>query len=72
MRILEITSQSRRDYRAIMICEHCKHTQKDNRGYDDAFYHSNVIPNMVCGDCGKKASDDYKPNATKYSEDTVV
>ena len=68
MRIKEITSQHRRDFTAIMECEHCGHNEVDNSGYDDAFYHQNVIPNMKCDKCGKKASDDYKPRSTKYPE----
>jgi len=68
MRIKEITSQHRRDFTAIMECEHCGHNEVDNSGYDDAFYHQNVIPNMKCDKCGKKASDDYAPRSTKYPE----
>lgn len=68
MRIKEITSQHRRDFTAIMECEHCGHNEVDNSGYDDAFYHQNVIPNMKCDKCGKKASDDYTPRSTKYPE----
>lgn len=68
MRIKEITSQHRRDFTAIMECEHCGYTEIDNSGYDDAYYHQNVIPNMKCDKCGKKASDDYTPRNTKYPE----
>ena len=71
MRIKKITSQHRRDYTAVMICEHCSHEQNDS-GYDDAFYHQNVIPKIECKSCGKSASDDYQPSQTKYPEGMVV
>lgn len=68
MIIKKITSQHRRDFRAIMECEHCKHTQQLNSGYDDANYHQNVIPKMKCESCDKTASEDYRPLTTKYPE----
>ena len=71
MRIKKIISQHRRDYTAVMICEHCNHEQKDS-GYDDANYHQNVIPKIKCDVCGKTASDDYMPQATKYPEGMQV
>ena len=67
MRIREITSQHRRDFQAIYECEHCGETHK-SRGYDDAYFHQKVIPNMKCKKCGKKADEDYKPLQTKYPE----
>lgn len=53
MKIQKILSQHRNDYAAIMECEHCGATQKDMRGYDDAYYHDHVIPAMHCMSCGK-------------------
>ena len=67
MRIKEITYQSRRDFQAIYECEHCGHTEKGS-GYDDANFHNNVIPSWHCPKCHKKASDTYRPLATKYPE----
>lgn len=67
MRIKEITSQIRRDFRAIYECEHCGAT-KAGGGYDDANFHQNVIPDMVCPVCNKKAAETYRPLATKYAE----
>ena len=46
MRIKTITSQHRRDFRAILECEHCGHDQQLTSGYDDKYYHENVIPKM--------------------------
>ena len=71
MKIKEITQQSRRDYTAVMVCEHCNHEQKD-RGYDDDNYHCNVIPNIKCEKCGKTAPSTYRPLATKYAANEVV
>lgn len=67
MRIKEIISQHRRDFTAIYECEHCGETRKAG-GYDDAHFHERVIPTMECKSCGKKASDTYRPLATKYPE----
>lgn len=54
MRIKEITSQHRNDFRADMECEHCGHVQKLTSGYDDDNYHDRVIPNRLhCNSCGK-------------------
>lgn len=71
MRIKEIISQHRRDFTAIYECEHCGHTGKGG-GYDDAFFHENVIPKKECSQCGKTASDTYRPLATKYPEGMQV
>ena len=71
VKINNIIEQSRRDFTAIFICEHCGATVKKN-GYDDAHYHTNVIPKMKCYDCGLTAGDDYQPRATKYPEGMQV
>lgn len=65
MKIKRIIHQHRRDFKAEYECEHCGHVCEDY-GYDDDNFHLNVIPNKVCPNCGKKASDDYRPLATKY------
>lgn len=67
MKIKKIKSQNRRDFTAIYECEHCGHTEEGD-GYDDANFHQNVIPNMECGKCGKKAKDNYRPLKPKYPE----
>ena len=67
MKIKEIISQHRRDFTAIYECEHCGYTYKDD-GYDDAYFHNTVIPNIVCPECGKKSPDTYRPLTTKYPE----
>jgi len=71
MRIKEITSQTRRDFYAIYICEHCGSEEKGH-GYDDDYFHNNVIPKKACKACGKSSPETYKANATKYHESETV
>ena len=71
MRIKEIVYQSRRDFTAIYECEHCK-MEEEGYGYDDANFHQNVIPSMVCKKCGKAGGDDYTPRQTKYAAEQQV
>ena len=71
MRIKKIISQHRRDFQAIYECEHCGYT-KQGYGYDDSYFHNIVIPGMVCHKCKKRATDDYRPLATKYPDGMVV
>ena len=74
MKIIEITSQHRRDFYAIAECENCK--AKDSiSGYDDRYYHDNVMPNMKCPECGKTRIDlglTQEPTQTKYQEWEVI
>ena len=72
MKIQKILSQHRRDFSAILECEHCKAEEKLNSGYDDDFYHRNIIPNMECKNCGEKAPTDYRPLGTKYAAHVTV
>jgi len=70
MKIKEILYQNRRDFRAIYVCEGCK-SESEGRGYDDANFHENVIPKMICEKCGKSGITlgvDYRPLTTKYPE----
>jgi ribosomal protein L37AE/L43A len=71
MRIKEIISQSRRDFTAIYECEHCGETEKGS-GYDDSYFHKEVIPEKVCKKCGKKADENYRALATKYPDSFQV
>lgn len=58
MRIKEIKQRMGRDFWAIYECEHCGHTTGKQSGYNDANFHENVIPNMVCKKCGLKGGGD--------------
>lgn len=71
MRIKEILRQVRRDFVAVYECEHCG-LLDEMTGYDDENFHVNVVPNMACKKCGKKAGETYRPLATKYPEGQVV
>jgi transcription elongation factor Elf1 len=71
MKIKKIVSQHRRDFTAVYECEHCGDTARAS-GYDDAFFHNNVIPKMVCVVCGKAADENYRPLAPKYAEHEVI
>ena len=71
MKIKKILSQHRRDFKAVFECEHCGN-EETMGGYDDAYYHKNVIPGFECKRCGKTAGDDYRPLATKYAEGVQV
>jgi hypothetical protein len=71
MKIKTIESQSRRDFYAVYVCEHCG-AEKRGSGYDDDNFHRNVIPAMKCDGCGKTAAEDYRPLGTKYPEGQTV
>jgi len=71
MKIKTITSQHRRDFHAIYVCEHCGY-EHEGSGYDDDNFHQNVIPVMKCPKCGEKAPDNYRALITKYQAWEVV
>lgn len=71
MKIQEIISQYRRDFKAKYECEHCGNVEIKN-GYDDEYFHTEVIPDMECTKCGKKAPSTYQPLTPKYPKDKVV
>lgn len=71
MKIKKLISQHRRDFTALMECEFCQHQEMDNSGYDDRYYHDNVIPNMKCKKCGESTiskGGEVDKVQTKYSE----
>lgn len=74
MKIKEMLSQHRRDFRAIYECESCGYTEKSS-GYDDRNFHDNVIPNFKCKQCGKSRNDlgiEHEHTATKHADWEVV
>jgi rubrerythrin len=71
MRIKEIKNQIRRDFTALYECEHCGYTHIAS-GYDDTNFHQNVIPDMSCPKCGKKANENYRGLAPKYTENQTI
>ena len=72
MKIKKILKQHRRDFYAVYECEYCGYETGSEPGYDDAYFHRNVIPKMVCPKCGKKAPEDYRPLMTKYPEGMTI
>ena len=71
MFIKEKLSQSRRDFTAIYECEFCgKLVEKG--GYDDNYFHENVIPQMECSRCGVKSVKPFNRIGTKYADHVVV
>ena len=72
MKIQKITSQHRRDFWATLICEHCEAIETNVSGYDDSYFHNNVIPNMVCKECEEKSPQDYKPATPKYDPNQII
>lgn len=70
MKLIKITSQSRRDFLGIYECEFCNNTENIS-GYDDNYFHTNVTPNMICNNCGESTiskGGDIKKVETKYPE----
>lgn len=55
MRITKILSRTRRDFFATYKCQ-CGVTT-DGYGYDDAHFHEQVVPKMVCKVCNKTELD---------------
>ena len=72
MKIKQIISQNRRDFRADYECEHCGNIIANMAGYDDSDFHQNVIPKMICTTCGKVADSTYRPLTTKYPDGYII
>ncbi len=71
MHIKKIISQYRRDFKAIYTCEWCNEDHVST-GYDDEYFHKNIIPTMKCPSCKKIAGKDYRPLTTKYPENFII
>ncbi len=65
MKIKTYLSEHRNDFSAIMECEHCNREATITTGYHDNFYHTNVIPAMLCAGCGKNRAGETKDTYTK-------
>lgn len=63
MFIKEITNQYRNDIYGKIECEHCGHVEKLHGGYDDAYWHNNVLPAKHCSACGKNRAGGLKLDA---------
>lgn len=67
MKIKTIVNQYRRDFHAIYECENCG-AEESKTGYDDNYFHQEVIPKMKCKACGKVAPDTYRPLAPVHPD----
>lgn len=56
LKIINVTSQNRRDFHAEYVCEGCGAIENKS-GYDDRNFHDNVVPNMKCKQCEKSRND---------------
>jgi transcription elongation factor Elf1 len=71
MKLIEVTSQHRRDFWGTYKCEFCNHTEKNVSGYDDYNFHANVTPQMNCKECGESTlskGGSVQQVQTKYPE----
>lgn len=64
MRIKEIKYQSRNDFKAIYVCEHCGYAL-EAWGYSDANFYCNVVPNVQCNKCGLNSSKENEEQTQK-------
>lgn len=71
MKIHKMVSQHRRDFKADFICENCGALETSS-GYDDKYFHDEVIPKKKCKSCGKSRNDLEIKGVTKYSEYQVI
>lgn len=53
MKITTIRAQHGHDMYGTFTCEHCNKETPMQGGYDDAYYHEEVVPAMHCPHCGK-------------------
>ncbi len=77
MKLLNILSQSRRDFKGKYKCEFCGSIETDKYmdSYDDRNYHDNVIPNRKCKKCEKSTISEngiVSNISTKYPEHLQV
>ena len=56
MQIKIITTQIRNDIYGVLRCEHCGHEMQFT-GYDDEYWHNNVLPAKICPECDKTTKD---------------
>jgi hypothetical protein len=72
MKILKVLSKMRNDFSAIMGCEHCGHQEKLTTGYNDDYYHNNVIPEMKCHCCGKDRAGLEFPSEIRVEKPVIL
>lgn len=53
MKILRLNEGNGRDLYGELVCEHCNAVSLLQGGYNDAFWHTRVLPAWHCEECGK-------------------
>lgn len=67
MFIKKITDRIRRVFWAIYECQFCGHEIR-GVGYDNTYFHKDVIPDMECPECGKSTNSD----STEHNKPPVL
>ena len=57
MKIKMVTFKHGNDFAATLECEHCQNLQELHTGYNDNYYHENVLPEISCKKCGKSRNN---------------
>jgi phage terminase large subunit GpA-like protein len=69
MKIDTMVWEHRNDFTADLRCEHCGHKQRLTTGYHDNYYHTQVLPKIRCGCCGRDRQgnevDTFEPKEVK-------
>lgn len=55
-----VTDRNRNDFWYTGECEHCGHERKNMSGYNDAYYHEQVVPSLRCASCGLNRAGEKK------------
>lgn len=71
MELIKSYNWSRRDFTGDYKCEFCNY-ELTTYGYDDSNFYQNVIPNMVCPECGKHSEVSPEVVSTRYPEGLVI
>jgi hypothetical protein len=69
VKIKEILSEHGSDFYATYECEHCGEITPKQSGYHDNYFHTKVIPGMVCKTCGKDRSGNIGISRVKEIEE---
>lgn len=69
MRIISLNGSIGRDLYGMLECEHCAKQQRLGGGYDDAFWHTSVLPAFHCLSCGmNRAGERKSPEVTAKNQ----
>lgn len=71
MNIKQIIHSNRNDFKAVFVCSECGY-EFEARGYSDANYYNNVMPNAICPKCGKNSHGETEEELTTRLGRTYV